>query len=137
MLKISQLLRKRKRRIIQPAQDSALEERDDGIRSVVSVLGLILIVLVSLVISMLILTPQFELHHLRQELAETQLLLKKARQREQEALNNYRWMQDPEYFEQIARDRATLALPEEHVIRQAEPNLEPQNPSPTKEPIKQ
>ena len=47
--------------------------------------------------------------------AEQQLL--KARQVESEAYHRFLWMDDPEYFEQIARDRANQAKAGEHIVR--------------------
>ncbi len=88
-----------------------------GIRCVIGVSTLILLVLVSFLLSTLVLPPMLELHILNRKLETAKAQLRHARQEEEEARNRYFWMQDPEYFEQIARERANLAKPGEKVIR--------------------
>ena len=58
-----------------------------------------------------------ELHSLEQERELARQKLIQAQATEAEALNKFRWMTDPEYFEQIARDRANQAKEGEVIIR--------------------
>ncbi len=94
--------------------------RAAGIRAVITVLGIIFLVLVSFLVSMLALTPMLELQALRQQKKRVEELLILKRKEEKEAHDQFRWTSDPEYFEQIARDRANLALEGETVIRKSE-----------------
>ncbi len=110
--------------IIRPKHRPTLEElatkrehRADGIRGVIGVTTLILLVLVSFLVSTLVLPPLMELHKLKQELKLAQAQLRHAKKEEAEARDRFVWMQDPEYFEQIARERANQAKPGETVIR--------------------
>ncbi len=110
--------------IIRPKHRPTLEElatkrkhRADGIRGVIGVTTLILLVLVSFLVSTLVLPPLMELHKLKQQLKVAQAQLRHAQKEEAEARDRFVWMQDPEYFEQIARERANQAKPGEIVIR--------------------
>lgn len=98
-----------------------LEEQRDlrtrGIRGMIKVTGIIILVLVALIASMLLLNPILELHLLEQERDRAQVQLQNAKAREAEAHNKSLWMNDPEYFEQIARDRANQAKEGEFIIR--------------------
>ena len=91
--------------------------RDRGIRGMIRVAGIIFLVLVAFLVSMTLLTPLLELHTLEQERERAQAQLVRARQQETEAYNRFLWMSDPEYFEQVARDRANQAKTGEHIIR--------------------
>lgn len=96
------------------------EQRDNrsrGIRGMIKVTGVIFLVLVAVIASMLLLTPILELHTLEQERDRALVQLRKAKAVEAEASNKSLWMSDPEYFEQIARDRANQAKEGEHIIR--------------------
>ncbi len=93
------------------------EHRSDGIRGVLGVSGLILLVLVSFMVSTLVLPPLLELDALKLEREAVQRQLVNAKKDEEEAHNRYLWMQDAEYFENIARDRADQAKEGETVIR--------------------
>ncbi|MBR3902808.1 MAG: septum formation initiator family protein [Akkermansia sp.] len=92
-------------------------DRSRGIRGMIRVAGIIVLVVVAFLSSMMLLTPVLELHTLEQEREHAQHELKRARAEEKEANNRYLWMSDPEYFEQMARDRANQAKAGEHVIR--------------------
>ncbi len=91
--------------------------RSRGIRGMIKVTGIIFLMLVAFLASMLLLTPLLELHTLEQEREHAQHQLQRARQAETEAYKRFLWMSDPEYFEQMARDRANLAKTGEHVVR--------------------
>ena len=107
-----------KRRI--PTLEEIQEQRDKrskGIHGMIKVGGIIFLVLVALIASMLLLTPILELHTLEQERDIAEQQLKRARAAETETYNKFLWMSDPEYFEQMARDRANQAKEGEHIIR--------------------
>lgn len=96
--------------------------RTEGIRRVIAVFGIIFLVLVSFLVSMLVLTPLLELYALKQEKEHVEYLLSQKRKEEEEAHNRFRWTADPEYFENLARDRANMAMEDETIIRRpAEP----------------
>ncbi len=103
------------------------EHRSDGIRGVLGVTTIILLVLVAFLVSTLVLPPLLELHTLNRQLETAQRQLEHARAEEEEAQKRFFWMQDPEYFEQIARERADQAKPGETIIRfaPAEPAKSP------------
>ena len=98
--------------------------RADGVRRVISVAGGIVLVFIAFIASLLVLTPLLETANLRQEKAEVEEQLRRAQQEEEEAHNRFRWMADPEYFEQQARDRANQAKADEVVIRRPSPEEE-------------
>ena len=91
--------------------------RSRGIHGMIKVTGLIFLVLVAVIASMLLLTPVLELNNLEQERKRAEHLLKRAKATESEAYNKYLWMSDPEYFEQVARDRANQAKEGETIVR--------------------
>lgn len=91
--------------------------RSQGIRGMIKVIGIIFLVLVAFLASMILLTPLLELHTLEQEREQAQLQLQRAKAVEAEAYNRFLWMSDPEYFEQMARDRANQAKSGEHIVR--------------------
>ena len=93
------------------------ERRSRGIRSMLKVAGIIFLALVAFILSMLLLNPMLQLHSLEQEKVRAEQQLLKARQVESEAYHRFLWMDDPEYFEQIARDRANQAKAGEHIVR--------------------
>lgn len=105
--------------------------RAAGIRAVITVLGIIFLVLVSFLVSMLALTPMLELQALRQQKKRVEELLILKRKEEKEAHDRFRWTADPEYFEQLARDRANMAMEGETVIRRPEKK---ETPPPTTQP---
>ena len=91
--------------------------RSRGIRGMIKVTGVIFLALVAVIASMLLLNPILELHTLEQERDRAQHLLNRAKATEAEAYNKFLWMSDPEYFEQMARDRANQAKEGEVIIR--------------------
>ena len=93
------------------------QSRSRGIRSVLSVSGLVFLALVGFLATALVLPPLQELQALRKEKERVLHRLQRAQDEEQEAHSRYLWMMDPEYFEQIARDRANQAKEGETVIR--------------------
>lgn len=111
-------------------QEEIRQNRSQGIRSVLSVSGLIFLALVAFLASMLVLPPMLELQTLRREKERVELRLKRAQDEEHEAHSRYLWMMDPEYFEQIARDRANQAKEGETVIRRPSTPEQPQENTP-------
>ncbi len=101
--------------------EEARERRAAGIRSVIGVSTLILLVLVSILMGTLVLSPLLELRTLERRLATVKAQLEQVRKEEAREHDFNRWMDDPEFFEQIARERANQAKPGETVIRFAEP----------------
>ncbi|MBQ3240843.1 MAG: septum formation initiator family protein [Akkermansia sp.] len=110
----------RKRRRTLEELEEVRSGRAAGIRAVITVVGIIFLVLVSFLVSMLALTPMLELQALRQQKKRVEELLILKRKEEKEAHDRFRWTADPEYFEQIARDRANMVKEGETVIRRAE-----------------
>lgn len=107
----------RKRRTLEELENIRVT-RSDGIRRVLGVSGIIFLALVAFLASMLVLPPLLDLQTLRQEREQAELALRRARAKEAEALSRLHWiMMDPEYFEQLARDRANQAKDGETVIR--------------------
>ncbi len=103
------------------------EHMAEGTRALIAVLGLILLVLVAFAGSLLVLQPRKLRDDLKNELQEAREELARAKQEVERARERYLWMQDPEYLEQIARDVAQQAYPEERVIQQTqEPEAEEQ-----------
>lgn len=91
--------------------------RAEGIRGVLKVFGIIFILLVAFLVSMLLLTPLVDLYLLEQEKERVERQLQTAKAEEAEAHDRLRWMMDPEYFEQLARDRANMAKDGEIIVR--------------------
>ena len=91
--------------------------RSRGIRGMIKVTGVIFLVLVAVIASMLLLTPILELNTLEQERKRAEQQLARAKAIESEEYHKYLWMSDPEYFEQVARDRANQAKEGEVIIR--------------------
>lgn len=114
----------RRRRPTLEEQAVIQQSRSRGIRSVLSVSGLIFLALVGFLATALVLPPLRDLQELRKERERVERRLQRAQDEENDAHSRYIWMMDPEYFEQIARDRANQAKEGETVIRrpvQAEP----------------
>ncbi len=105
-----------RRRTLEELEDIRAN-RSAGIRRVIAVAGIIFLSLVVFLASMLILPPLLELKTLEKQKAHYELLFKRAKEAEKEAHDSFLWMSDPEYFEQIARDRANQAKDGETVIR--------------------
>lgn len=106
-------------------------QRTRGVRQLVCVAAVIVLVVASFVSTMIVLSPLHELYELRRERQLMELKLRKAKRNEEMHRDHYRWMQDPDYLEQIARDRANMAKPGEKVIRIHKPdNHPPRNEAP-------
>ena len=111
----------RRRRPTLEEQAVIQQSRSRGIRSVLSVSGLIFLALVGFLATALVLPPLRDLQELRKERERVERRLQRAQDEENDAHSRYIWMMDPEYFEQMARDRANLAKDGETVIRRPDP----------------
>lgn len=120
----------KRRRLTQAELEFMQQNRSLGIRHVMVVSGLVFLALVAFLASMLVLPPMLELEKLRHEKERVELRLQRAQLEEAEAHNIYLWMMDPEYFEQIARDRANQAKKGETVIRRPNTPAPPVLPPP-------
>lgn len=96
-------------------------QRTRGIRRVMGVGGLILLGFVAFLGSMLVLQPMLELQDLKQKKEQTEYQLRKAQAEEEEAHDRVLWMNDPEYYENMARDRADMAKDGEIIILRPTP----------------
>ena len=93
------------------------QERSHAVRRLLGTMGLIFLASVAFLGTMIVLPAWLELQSLRQQKASTERRLLKAQEEEEAAHSRYIWMMDPEYFEQIARDRANQAKDGETVVR--------------------
>lgn len=116
-----------RRRTLEELEDIRAN-RSAGIRRVIAVAGIIFLSLVVFLASMLILPPLLELKALEKQKSHYEFLLKRAKEAEKEAHDSFLWMSDPEYFEQIARDRANQAKDGETVIRRPAKTTPPVRP---------
>lgn len=105
----------------QEEADARQVTRQRGVAVMLSVAGTIFLVLVAFLTSLLILNPLLELYHLEQDRDQAQEEYLRAKAEETQAANQFHWMMDPEYFEQMARDRANQAKDGETVIHRAAP----------------
>ena len=106
-----------KRHRNQEEQDRRREEQMRAIWHMLSVCGLIFLSFTAFLGFILVLPAWLELQSLQQKKESVIRRLNKAQEEEEETHNRYIWMMDPEYFEQIARDRANQAKAGEKVIR--------------------
>ena len=110
--------------------------RQHGISGLIVVAGIIFLVLVAFLTSLLVLHPLLELYHLEQERDQAQDQFRRAKAAETQAYNEFHWMMDPEYFEQVARDRANQAKPGETVIHRPAPDQQPHPAATPPQPVK-
>ncbi len=110
----------RRRRTLEELE-SIREDRTKGVRHILVVSGIIFLALVAFLGSMLVVPPMLDLQALRLEQERAELMLRRAQAEEAEARSRFMWMMDPEYFEQLARDRANQAKEGEKVIRRPSP----------------
>lgn len=101
--------------------ESIREHRTKGVRNILVVTGIIFLTFVAFLGGMLVVPPMLTLETLRLEQERAELMLRRAKAEEAEARSRYMWMMDPEYFEQLARDRANQAKDGEKVIRRPSP----------------
>ncbi len=96
-------------------------QRTMGIRRVIGVSALIFLGFVSFLGSMLILKPMLELEDLKHQKEQAELQLIRAQAEEAREHNRYLWMSDPEYYMEMARDRADMAQENETILRRPSP----------------
>lgn len=109
----------------QAEQELLKRKREKGVNSLIRAGAFILLSLIFFLGGSLVLTPLIQLHALRQQQLVAEQLLEQVKEEEADAINRYIWTQDPEYYEQIARDRANMAKPGETVVRRPAPRPEP------------
>ncbi len=90
-----------------------------GMQQFVRLLAIVLLILILPIVSIWSIYPRTKREAELRKLEQAQEEYRKAKQAELQAQNHLRWMEDPEYFEQIVRDKANLAQPDEKVIRTA------------------
>ncbi len=100
-------------------EDRRRQRQNQGLGHMLSICGLIFLALEAFLGTMLVLPAWLELQNLRRQHEAIAFKLNKARDEEEETHDRFIWMMDPEYFEQIARDRANQAKDGEIVIRRA------------------
>ncbi|MGN0820785.1 MAG: septum formation initiator family protein [Akkermansia sp.] len=110
--------------------ESPENARERGVNSLIRVFAIILLSLFFFVGGSIVLTPLIQLHALRQQQQVAEQTLERVKEEEAEAINRYLWIQDPEYYEQIARDRANMAKPGEVVVRPPAPSAPAATPRP-------
>ena len=106
-------------------QDRRREERLLAVWRMLSICGLIFLAFAAFLGFTLVLPASLELQSLQQQRESVIQRLNKAQEEEEEARDRFIWMMDPEYFEQIARDRANQAKDGETVIRRPDPTSRP------------
>jgi len=92
------------------------DKRISGMRSLVFSLGIIFLLALAFVMAILIIPPHGDLYQLEEKLQTTKAERARSKRDAKIAKKNLEWMQDPEFIEQIARDRANLAYPDEKII---------------------
>ncbi len=100
------------------------KEREEGFNSLLLVAGITLIIFVSFMAIVLLVTPHLELVRLEKQLHQSQLHYVQVVNQYQEAQKHLRRMEDPEYYENMARDRVHRARENERIIHPAKPELE-------------
>lgn len=106
-------------------------ENTPQLRSISLLLAIVAIGILVISLTAIMLPSHAELASLRERLRHTEEQLAKAKKEEEQARNHLKWMQDPEYAEQIARDKANQALPFETIIRFQKPPVPQQSPKTT------
>lgn len=98
-------------------EDQHRQRQSRGLGHMLGICGLIFLVLEAFLGTMLVLPAWLELQSLQQKRDLAVYKLERERDEEEEAHDRFVWMMDPEYFEQVARDRANQAKDGEIVIR--------------------
>ena len=117
-------------------REQLMESRQHGISGLIVLAGVILLVLVLFLASLLVLNPLMELYKLEQDRDQAQDEFRRAKAAETQAYNEFHWMMDPEYFEQVARDRANQAKAGETVIHRPAPERRPNSATPPPQPAR-
>ena len=117
-------------------RDRLRESRQHGISGLIVLAGVILLVLVLFLAFLLVLNPLLELYRLEQNRDQAQSEYNRAKAAETQAYNEFHWLMDPEYFEQVARDRANQAKAGETVIHRPAPERKPSSATPPPQPAR-
>ena len=110
--------------------------RQHGINGMIVLAGMVLLVMVLFLASLLVLNPLMDLYRLEQDRDQAQSEYNRAKAAETQAYNEFHWMMDPEYFEQVARDRANQAKAGETVIHRPAPERRPSSATPPPQPAR-
>ncbi len=87
-------------------------------RGLARLFAVVLILCMIMLLCLVCFKPWQELRSLEHERDHTLARLEKAKEEAERARKEFVWItQDPHYFEMIARDKANLALPGEHIFR--------------------
>ncbi len=125
--------RNKRQRSLEKMQGIEREERNEGLQRIYFLLAVLAFIIVFVGVAFFILPPHTELASLREELEAKREQVARAKSQEEQARAHLKWLEDPEYAEQIARDQANQAMQGEIIIRPkpVEP-AEPAKPTPTK-----
>lgn len=110
-------LKNKRQRSLEKMQGIEREERNEGLHRIYFLLIVLIFIGTSVAIAAFILPPHTELASLREELAAKREQVARAKEKEAQAREHLKWMEDPEYAEQIARDQANQAMEDEIIIR--------------------
>ncbi len=119
-------LRNKKQQGIDKMQGIELDETNEGLSRIYFLTLVLIFIVVCGGVAVVILPPHTELASLREELEAKREQVARAKEREKQAREHLKWIEDPEYAEQIARDEANQARRGEVIIR-VEP-VEPVKP---------
>ncbi len=100
------------------------KEREEGFNSLLRVGAVTLFIFISFMAIVLLVTPHLELVRLEKQLHQSQLQYEQVLSQYQEAQKHLKRMDDPEYYENMARDRVHRARENERIIHPAKPELE-------------
>ncbi len=127
--------RNKRQRSLDKMQGIEREERNEGISRIYFLLVVLLFIGIFIGVAFIILPPHTELASLREELEAKREQVARAKAQEEQARAHLKWLEDPEYAEQIARDQANQAMEGETIIRPkpVEPS-EPSQPTSTTKP---
>lgn len=121
---MKQSIRNKRKRSIAKMQGLTEVKRSEGLDRIFMLLILVAFLAVSIVVAAFIILPHTEMMSLREELAAKKEQVQRAQEREEQARQHLKWMEDPEYAEQIARDSANQAHATETII-----HIEPAEPA--------
>lgn len=113
---MKQTIRNKRKRRLARMQGLDEEKRSEGLKRIFLLLILLIFLGVCIGVAAFIITPHTEMVTLREELEAKKAQVERAKEREQQARQHLKWMEDPEYAEQIARDSANQAHVSETII---------------------
>ncbi|MFI3244348.1 MAG: septum formation initiator family protein [Akkermansia sp.] len=126
--------RNKRQRSLEQMQGIEREERNHGLERIYFLLIVLLFISICVGVSAFLLPPHTELASLREELEAKREQVARAKAKEEQARAHLKWLEDPEYAEQIARDQANQAMEGETIIRPKPAEPSKPEPKPTPEP---